>query len=54
MDAYLEPAVDKSDEQFSWQRPDLDGLRQYVFSYILFICHSRCYKLLLLSVGLLN
>lgn len=28
--AYNEPMVDDSDEGFSWQRPDLDGLRKFV------------------------
>ena len=27
--AYIRPEVDKSKEPFSWQAPDLDGVRRY-------------------------
>lgn len=29
VDAYMNPTVDESREDFSWGRPDLDLLRQY-------------------------
>ena len=33
-DAYYHPAVDSSEEPFKWGMPDLDGLREYVFSFL--------------------
>ncbi len=32
VDAYLEPEVDKSEERFSWGKPELLLLRQYPLS----------------------
>ncbi|XP_075211517.1 rad2 superfamily protein mus201 isoform X2 [Lycorma delicatula] len=29
VEAYLQPLVDESEEQFSWSTPDLDGLREF-------------------------
>ncbi|GAB5586597.1 DNA repair protein rad2 [Umbelopsis nana] len=33
-DAYLSPHVDSSTQEFEWGMPDLDGLRQYLFSML--------------------
>ena len=33
MKAYLEPAVDLSDEPFAWQKPNIEGLKAYVNGY---------------------
>lgn len=40
-DAYLRPQVDDSKNEFQWAMPDLDDLREYVFTYYYFF--SRYY-----------
>jgi hypothetical protein len=32
-EAYLNPAVDQSEERFQWGLPDLDGLRRYDYAF---------------------
>ena len=34
MEAYLNPSIDESQEEFSWGSPDLDLLREYPFMFL--------------------